>query len=221
MRSIPAAKKCLSCVPGISPITLSPKAVAAIEARKSPVTSWFLDLNLVMGYWGSGAKRSYHHTAPVNALYALHESLVLLKEEGLEASHARHMHHHLGLRAGLEALGLEFVVEPEYRLPQLNAVKLPAGVDDAAIRKELLNNYGLEIGGGLGALAGKAWRIGLMGYAARKTMSSAAFPLWARRFINKTKRPGRARFGCGIRPLCGGLRSRFSHFFALEQSLYQ
>ena len=162
------SQKCLSCVPGISPITLSPKAVAAIEARKSPVTSWFLDLNLVMGYWGSGAKRSYHHTAPVNALYALHESLVLLKEEGLEASHARHMHHHLGLRAGLEALGLEFVVEPEYRLPQLNAVRLPAGVDDAAIRKELLNNYGLEIGGGLGALAGKAWRIGLMGYAARK-----------------------------------------------------
>ena len=121
-----------------------------------------------MGYLGSGAKRSYHHTAPVNALHALHESLVLLKEEGLEASHARHMHHHLGLRAGLEALGLEFVVEPEYRLPQLNAVKLPEGVDDAAIRKELLNNYGLEIGGGLGALAGKAWRIGLMGYAARK-----------------------------------------------------
>jgi len=162
------SQKCLSCVPGISPITLSPKAVAAIEARKSPVTSWFLDLNLVMGYWGSGAKRSYHHTAPVNAPYALHESLVLLKQEGLEASHARHLHHHLGLRAGLEALGLEYIVSEEYRLPQLNSVKLPEGVDDAAIRRSLLSDYGLEIGGGLGAFAGKAWRIGLMGYAARK-----------------------------------------------------
>ena len=127
--------------------------------------SWFSDLNLVMGYWGSNAKRSYHHTAPVNALYGLHESLVMLHEEGLEHAWQRHQRNHLALRAGLEALGLDFVVSKEARLPVLNAVRIPEGIDDGAVRGKLLREYSLEIGGGLGDLAGKVWRIGLMGAA--------------------------------------------------------
>ncbi|QZA81447.1 pyridoxal-phosphate-dependent aminotransferase family protein [Deefgea piscis] len=164
------SQKCLSCVPGLSPLSFSAAAVEKLKARKTPVQSWFLDQTLVMAYWGngSGAKRSYHHTAPVNALYALHESLRLLAEEGLEAAWARHAAMHLELRDGLEKLGIEFVVPAEARLPQLNAVYIPAGVDDAAVRSQLLQDYNLEIGAGLGALAGKAWRIGLMGYAARR-----------------------------------------------------
>jgi alanine-glyoxylate transaminase/serine-glyoxylate transaminase/serine-pyruvate transaminase len=158
-------QKCLSCAPGLSPISLSDKAVAAIKARKHPVQSWFLDLNLVMGYWGEGQTRAYHHTAPVNALYGLHEALVILHEEGLQASWQRHMTNHLALRAGLEAMGLSFVVPEDERLPQLNAVTIPEGVDEAAVRKQLLQQFNLEIGAGLGSLAGKVWRIGLMGYA--------------------------------------------------------
>lgn len=127
-----------------------------------------MDLNLVMGYWGSEAKRAYHHTAPVNALYSLHEALLMLQEEGLENAWARHRHHHLALRAGLEALGIRFVVDEPYRLPQLNAVHVPEGVDDALVRRRLLDEYNLEIGAGLGNLAGKAWRIGLMGYTSRE-----------------------------------------------------
>lgn len=164
------SQKCLSCVPGLSPISFSPAAVEKLKTRKSLVQSWFLDQTLVMGYWGntSGAKRTYHHTAPVNALYALHEALRLLADEGLENAWARHAMLHTELRDGLAALGIEFVVEEKYRLPQLNAVHIPAGVDDAAVRSWLLNDYNLEIGAGLGALAGKAWRIGLMGYGARR-----------------------------------------------------
>ncbi len=158
-------QKCLSCVPGLSPISLSEAAVARVQFRKSPVSSWFLDLNLVMGYWGEGQTRAYHHTAPVNALYGLHESLVILEEEGLEKSWKRHQDNHLALRAGLEALGLEFIVAEEYRLPQLNTVTIPDGVDEASVRQQLLKQYNLEIGPGLGVLAGKVWRIGLMGYA--------------------------------------------------------
>jgi len=161
-------QKCLSCVPGLSPVSFNDRAIEAIKGRKSPVQSWFLDLNLVMGYWGQGAKRAYHHTAPVNTLYALHESLVILQEEGLENSWARHRLHHNALKAGLEALGLSFVVPEAERLPQLNAVTIPDGVDDAAVRGALLNDYNLEIGAGLGPMAGTVWRIGLMGYAARK-----------------------------------------------------
>jgi len=164
------SQKCLSCTPGLSPVSFSPRAVKHISSRLHPVQSWFLDLNLVMGYWGGGAatpKRAYHHTAPINALYGLHESLVMLAEEGLEASWARHRRMHDALRAGLEAMGLEFIVAAPWRLPQLNAVRVPAGVDEAAVRQRLLAEFDLEIGGGLGALAGKAWRIGLMGHAAR------------------------------------------------------
>lgn len=135
--------------------------------------SWFLDLNLVLGYWGGAAgsgktKRNYHHTAPVNALYALHESLLMLAEEGIEQAWARHQRNHRALRAGLEALGLELVVPESERLPQLNAVSIPGGVDDASVRARLLSDYNLEIGAGLGPLAGKIWRIGLMGWSSRR-----------------------------------------------------
>ena len=158
-------QKCLSCVPGLSPMTFSPAAVDRIQNRKGRVQSWFLDMQLVMGYWGGSSKRAYHHTAPVNALYALHEALVILEEEGLEASFARHHENHLDLVTGLEAMGLEMAVDPAWRLPQLNAVRIPEGVDDAAVRHRLLQEFNLEIGAGLGDLAGRQWRIGLMGHA--------------------------------------------------------
>lgn len=158
-------QKCLSCVPGLSPVTFSERAVEKIQNRATPVQSWFLDLNLILGYWGGGAKRAYHHTAPINPLYALHESLLIVMEEGLENCWARHYRNHLALRAGLEAMGLSLSVDEQCRLPQLNSVAIPEGVDDAATRATLLNDFNLEIGAGLGALAGKVWRIGLMGYA--------------------------------------------------------
>lgn len=162
------SQKCLSCVPGLSPVTFSQAAVDVIQSRKAPVQSWFLDQSLVLGYWSGEGKRSYHHTAPVNSLYALHESLVMLKNEGLENTWQRHREMHNLLAEGLEDLGLTFVVDADSRLPQLNAVFLPEDLDDGAIRNQLLTEYNLEIGSGLGALAGKAWRIGLMGYGARK-----------------------------------------------------
>jgi len=158
-------QKCLSCIPGISPVTFSSRAVERIQARDDKVQSWFLDMQLVMGYWGGNTKRAYHHTAPVNNLYALHEALLMLREEGLEGAHTRHRHNHEALVAGLEAMGLGMAVAAEHRLPQLNSVIIPEGVDDAAVRAALLKYYDLEIGAGLGALAGKTWRIGLMGFA--------------------------------------------------------
>lgn len=160
-------QKCLSCTPGLSPVSFNERALEKIRNRKQKVQSWFMDLNLVMGYWGGGAKRAYHHTAPINALYGLHEALLMLQEEGLENAWVRHQKNHLALRAGLEAMGLTFIVNEADRLPQLNAVSIPDGVDDAAVRNRLLNEYNLEIGAGLGALAGKVWRIGLMGHASR------------------------------------------------------
>ncbi len=162
------SQKCLSCLPGLSPVSFGDKAVAKIQNRKTKVQSWFMDLNLVMGYWGSEGARSYHHTAPVNSLYALHESLVMLHEEGLENSWARHQKNYQLLKTGLTEMGIEFLVEEACRLPQLNSVFIPEDVDDAAVRRQLLENYNLEIGAGLGALAGKVWRIGLMGYASRE-----------------------------------------------------
>ncbi len=160
-------QKCLSCTPGISPVSFNDRAVEVIKTRHSKVQSWFLDTNLVMGYWGPNAKRAYHHTAPVNALYALHEALVMLQEEGIKHSWERHMRNHLALRAGIEAMGLSFVVDKPHRLPQLNSVTIPAGVDEALVRSRLLTEFNLEIGAGLGALAGKVWRIGLMGHSSR------------------------------------------------------
>jgi alanine-glyoxylate transaminase/serine-glyoxylate transaminase/serine-pyruvate transaminase len=162
------SQKCLSCLPGLSPVSFNVRAVEKIRNRKSKVQSWFMDLNLVMGYWGSDGARSYHHTAPVNSLYALHESLLMLHEEGLENSWARHQKNHQLLKIGLAEMGIEFLVDEAYRLPQLNTVYIPEGVDDAALRRNLLENYQLEIGAGIGALAGKVWRIGLMGYASRE-----------------------------------------------------
>ena len=158
-------QKCLSCTPGLSPISFNERALDKVRNRESKVQSWFLDLNLVMGYWGSGAKRAYHHTAPINALYGLHEALVVLEEEGLEKSWERHAYNHGALKAGFEAMGLSFIVDEAHRLPQLNSVTIPEGIDDAVVRGRLLNEYNLEIGAGLGALAGKVWRVGLMGFA--------------------------------------------------------
>ena len=160
-------QKCLSCVPGISPVTFSPQAIERISSRRHRVQSWFLDMQLVMAYWGGDSKRAYHHTAPVNAMYALHESLLMVQEEGLETGHARHRRNHSALVAGLEALGLQMAVASANRLPQLNAVCIPDGVDDAAVRATLLGEFDLEIGAGLGTLAGRTWRIGLMGHSSR------------------------------------------------------
>ena len=160
-------QKCLSCVPGIAPVSFSERAQHHIRNRTHKVQSWFLDMNLIMGYWGKGAKRAYHHTAPVNAMYALHESLLMVHEEGLENAWERHRRNHEALRAGLEAMGIRFIVDEPHRLPQLNAVAIPQGVDDAAVRTRLLQEHHLEIGAGLGDLAGKVWRIGLMGYSSR------------------------------------------------------
>ncbi|MEN3950960.1 alanine--glyoxylate aminotransferase family protein [Iodidimonas sp. SYSU 1G8] len=162
-------QKCLSCPPGLSPVSFSDRAVAAVKARKTPVQSWFLDLTKVMAYWDGSGGRSYHHTAPVNALYGLHESLVMLAEEGLENSWARHAAMHEELKAGLAGLGIEFLVAPESRLPQLNAIKVPEGIDEAAVRAHVLDRFSLEIGAGLGALAGKIWRVGLMGQTAQRS----------------------------------------------------
>jgi len=159
------SQKCLSCTPGLSPVSFGPRAVEIIQGRKTAVQSWFMDTNLVMGYWGTSQKRSYHHTAPINALYGLHESLVILEEEGLENAWARHEKHHLALRAGFEAMGLGLAVPENERLPQLNVVRVPEGVDEAKVRSRLLEEYQLEVGAGLGALAGKVWRIGLMGHS--------------------------------------------------------
>ncbi len=161
-------QKCLSAMPGISPISFNQRAVAKIKSRKGKVSSWFLDLNLVMAYWGDNAQRSYHHTAPVNTLYGLHEALLILQEEGIENAWQRHQNNHEQLRDGLEALGLNYLVKKDHRLPQLNSVLIPKGIDDAKTRTALLNDYNLEIGAGLGIFTGKVWRIGLMGFASKK-----------------------------------------------------
>lgn len=156
------SQKCLSAPPGLSPVTFSQAAIDVLDNRKTKVQSWFLDLTMVKNYW-AGAKRAYHHTAPVSAMFAMRESLRIVLEEGLENRFKRHQKNHELLRDGLEAMGFEFLVEKQYRLPMLNAVRIPAGVDEALVRKRLLEEYNIEIGGGLGPYAGKIWRIGLMG----------------------------------------------------------
>lgn len=160
------SQKCLSCTPGLTPLTFSEAALARIKARRHKVQSWFMDLNLVLEYWGN-TKRTYHHTAPINGLYALHEALLLLREEGIDNAWARHQRHHAALKAGLEAIGLRFVVREASRLPQMNAVYIPEGINDLDVRRRLLADFNLEIGAGLGPLAGKVWRFGLMGYSCR------------------------------------------------------
>jgi len=161
------SQKCLSCTPGLSPLTVSERAMAVVAERRTPVQSWFLDLGMVRAYWGGGKKRAYHHTAPINALYGLHEALTMLHEEGLENAWKRHAANHRRLLKGLEVLGLAYLVPEGERIPHLNSVLVPDGVDEAAVRERLLTDYNLEIGAGLGPLAGKIWRIGLMGHASR------------------------------------------------------
>lgn len=160
------AQKCLSAPPGLAPFALGPRALAAIKARKSPPRTWLSDVGLLMDYWDGASGRTYHHTAPVNAIYGLHEALTALFEEGLDARFARHARMHAALAAGLEALGLQLPVAPAHRLPQLNLVTAPEGVDEARVRANMLERFGVEIGGGLGAFKGRAWRIGLMGASA-------------------------------------------------------
>jgi alanine-glyoxylate transaminase/serine-glyoxylate transaminase/serine-pyruvate transaminase len=157
-------QKCLSCPPGLSPVTVGPRGVAKLDQRKTKVPSWYLDLSLLKSYWGQ--ERAYHHTAPINMVYGLHEALAIAVEEGLPARFARHRAAHERLAAALAELGIAFVSQEGYRLPMLNAVSAPDGVDEAAVRKRLLERHGIEIGGGLGAFKGKAWRIGLMGHGA-------------------------------------------------------
>lgn len=158
-------QKCLSCPPGLAPLTVSPRAIDALHRRKSPVANWYLDLTMIEKYWGS--ERTYHHTAPISMNYALREALRLVYEEGLEARFARHRANARRLWDGLEALGLELCVPLDHRLPSLTTVWIPEGVDEAAIRRRLLDEYNVEIAGGLGAFKGRAWRIGLMGYSSR------------------------------------------------------
>ncbi|UCE35233.1 MAG: alanine--glyoxylate aminotransferase family protein [Deltaproteobacteria bacterium] len=154
-------QKCISCPPGLAPISFGPAAMKALESRKTPVPSWYLDMSMVKSYWGS--ERKYHHTAPINMIYALREALRIIAEEGLEERFARHKLHHRALVAGIEAMGLSMLVPEGERLPMLNAICIPEGVEDAKVRKALLNDFGMEVGGGLGDLAGKIWRVGLMG----------------------------------------------------------
>jgi alanine-glyoxylate transaminase/serine-glyoxylate transaminase/serine-pyruvate transaminase len=159
------SQKGLGCPPGMAPVTFSDRAVAALKGRKTKVQSWYLDLSLIEGYWGGD--RAYHHTAPITMVYALREGLRIVLEEGLEARWDRHVRNHKALKAGLQALGLSYIAAEGHQLPQLNAVRIPDGVDDGAGRKQLLNEFGIEVGGGLGEFKGKAWRIGLMGYNSR------------------------------------------------------
>ena len=159
------SQKGLSCPPGLAPVTFSPRAVEAIKRRKTKVQSWYLDTTMIQHYWDQ--VHSYHHTAPISMIYALREGLRLLHEEGLEERGARHLRNAAALKSGLTALGFQYTAVEGRQLPQLHAVRIPAGVDDAAARKRLLTEFGIEIGGGLGDFKGKAWRIGLMGYNSR------------------------------------------------------
>lgn len=159
-------QKCLSCPPGLAPVSFSQRAVDKLLARKTKVPNWYLDLSMILNYW-EGAKRAYHHTAPINMIYALHAALSVILAEGLERVYARHRQAHEMLVDGLARMGLDLLVDAPWRLPMLNAVKVPQGVDEASVRARLLQQDHIEIGAGLGALAGKVWRIGLMGHTAR------------------------------------------------------
>lgn len=161
------SQKCLGCPPGLAPVTFGPRALEAMDLRKKRVSSWYLDIGLLRNYWGSN--RAYHHTAPINMNYALHQALRLVLNEGLESRFARHRRQHEALKAGLTAMGIQYSVAPEISLPMLNSVLIPEGVDDAAVRGQLLNEFGIEIGGGLGPMKGRTWRIGLMGEAAKQS----------------------------------------------------
>ncbi len=159
------SQKCLSCPPGLAPVSFSDAAMDVIANRQTKVQSWYLDVSMLASYWGE--ERVYHHTAPINMTYALYEALQIMEEEGHDACFARHLTNHRALKAGLAALGIEYSAQQGHQLPMLNAVRIPNGVDDARVRAGLLNRFGIEIGGGLGAFKGKVWRIGLMGYGSR------------------------------------------------------
>ncbi len=159
-------QKCLSCPPGLAPVTFSDQAVQKTLNRKTKVPNWYLDLSMIINYW-EGNTRAYHHTAPINMLYGLYQALYCILDEGLESVYKRHQEAHQTLVKSLDELGIGMLVEPEFRLPMLNSVIIPDGVDEALIRKKLLEDYQIEIGGGLGPLAGKIWRIGVMGHTAR------------------------------------------------------
>src|SRR6202022_1030302 len=158
-------QKCLSCPPGLSPVSFSPRAVEVINRRKTKIQSWYLDMTMVQRYWGE--ERFYHHTAPITMVYALREALRLVHEEGLEPRWVRHLKNHQALKAGLAALGIGYAAAEGHQLPMLNAVRIPTGVDDLKVRKQLLGEFGIEIGGGLGEFKGKVWRVGLMGHSSR------------------------------------------------------
>jgi alanine-glyoxylate transaminase / serine-glyoxylate transaminase / serine-pyruvate transaminase len=159
-------QKCLSCPPGLAPLSFSQKAMAKLKARKAKVPNWYLDLTLIANYWGQN--RVYHHTAPVNMLYGLYQALFLILEEGPEKVFIRHQENHQFLVKGFEGLGLKMLVEEPFRLPMLNAVCIPEGVEELPVRQRLRKEFKIELGGGLGPLAGKIWRVGLMGHTARK-----------------------------------------------------
>ena len=159
-------QKCLSCPPGLSPVTFSDAAMEALRARASKVSSWYLDLSMIEKYWGE--ERAYHHTAPISMIYAFREALRIIIEEGLEARFERHRLNHLALAAGLKMLEVDLLVEEPYRLPMLNAAVIPDGVSDVNVRKHLLGKFGIELGGGLGPLKGRIWRIGLMGHSSTR-----------------------------------------------------
>ncbi|MBS4020989.1 MAG: alanine--glyoxylate aminotransferase family protein [Dethiobacter sp.] len=164
--SFSGTQKCLGCPPGLAPVTFNEKASKAVKSRKTKVQSWYLDLSMIEQYWGN--ERVYHHTAPINMIYALHESLRIIVEEGRESRFKRHKKNHKALGDGLEAMGLSLIVDREYRLPSLTTVYAPEGINEADVRKQLLEKYNMEIGGGLGVFKGRAWRIGLMGYASNQ-----------------------------------------------------
>jgi alanine-glyoxylate transaminase/serine-glyoxylate transaminase/serine-pyruvate transaminase len=185
-------QKCLSCPPGLAPVSFNARAAEVISSRKTKVQSWYLDMQMIQRYWGSD--RFYHHTAPISMNYALREALALVVEEGLEERYARHLLNHQALKAGLNAMGLEYVTAEGHGLPQLNCIRIPQGVDDLAVRKRLLSDWGIEIGGGLGSLKGQAWRIGLMGYGSRPsnvTLVLAALETCLREFGGEVE-PGAA-----------------------------
>jgi len=196
-------QKCLSCPPGLAPVSFSPRAVEVMESRTTKVASWYLDVSMLRNYWGE--TRAYHHTAPINMNYALYEALRIVLEEGLENRFARHRRNHLALAAGLEGLGIEYSVPETHRLPMLNSVRIPSGADDVAIRRSLLDEFGIEIGGGLGPLKGKTWRIGLMG----ETSNQANVILFLAALEQCLKRHGVATTpGAGV--------SRASEIYAAE-----
>ena len=159
-------QKCLSAPPGMAPLTLSPQAMEVVTNRKQPVRSWYLDLSMLRNYWGAGKARVYHHTPPMTMLYALREALRIALEEGLEARIVRHRRHAEALWAGVEAMGLQLHAQEGHRLPSLTTVRVPEGVDEMTLRRGLLQEHNIEVGGGIGALQGQVWRIGLMGYNA-------------------------------------------------------